>query len=93
MLELLKKQKLGFFNIYNDFFFYQLFQLTYLTVIGYFFGLFGVFLALAIALVSVLLLETINYIEHYGLTRAMKGNRYERVTPMHSWKSNHTIGR
>ena len=64
-----------------------------MTVIGYFFGLFGVFLALAIALVSVLLLETINYIEHYGLTRVMKGNRYERVTPMHSWNSNHTIGR
>ena len=90
---LLKKQKRGFFNIYNDFFFFQLFQLTYLTVIGYFFGLFGVFLALAIALVSVLLLETINYIEHYGLTRAIKGNRYERVTPIHSWNSNHTIGR
>ena len=39
------------------------------------------------------MLETINYIEHYGLTRSIKGSRYERVTPMHSWNSNHAIGR
>lgn len=91
--KLLQNKKQGFFSVYNDFFYYQLFQLTYLAAIGYFFGIFGVGIALAIALVSVLLLETINYIEHYGLTREKKGNSYARVTPMHSWNSNHTIGR
>jgi len=57
------------------------------------FGVYGVLCALSIALTAVLLLETINYIEHYGLIRKVKGKRYERVTPMHSWNSNHAIGR
>ncbi len=91
--KLLHNRTAGFFSIYNDFFYYQLFQLSYLIIVGYFFGIEGVFFALSIALVAVLLLETINYIEHYGLIRESKGKRYERVTPMHSWNSNHAIGR
>ncbi len=46
------------------------------------------------ALVSVLLLETINYIEHYALRREKKANgKYERVMPKHSWNSDHQLGR
>ena len=90
---ILKNKKQGFFSLYNDFFFYQLFQLFYLAFIGSLFGIAGVLFAIAIALVAVLLLETINYIEHYGLLRTRKGSRYERVPPMHSWNSNHAIGR
>ena len=41
-----------------------------------------------------LLLETVNYIEHYGLQRKINSNgKYERVQPYHSWNSNHPIGR
>jgi len=42
-----------------------------------------------------LLLETVNYIEHYGLQRNKIANtdRYERVFPTHSWNSNHKLGR
>jgi alkane 1-monooxygenase len=41
-----------------------------------------------------LLLETVNYIEHYGLSRARgEDGRYERVRPAHSWNSNRTLGR
>ncbi len=41
-----------------------------------------------------LLLETVNYIEHYGLTRErVSPHRYERVQPVHSWNSNHPLGR
>ena len=57
------------------------------------FGTQGVIFSLFIALVGILLLETINYIEHYGLSRKPNGSRYERVSPMHSWNSNHAIGR
>ena len=50
-------------------------------------------LALA-GVVGLLLLETINYIEHYGLIRQLNDNgRYERVDVIHSWNSNHIIGR
>lgn len=46
------------------------------------------------AMVGVLLLETINYIEHYGLIRARLANgRYERVQPHHSWNANYHMGR
>lgn len=37
---------------------------------------------------AVLLLEVINYVEHYGLHRAeVAPGRYERVRPAHSWNS------
>lgn len=49
--------------------------------------------AIAIAVVSVLLFETINYIEHYGLFRKMVNGRYERVMTYHSWNSDHVVGR
>ena len=35
-----------------------------------------------------------NYIEHYGLLRSkLPSGRYERVREIHSWNSNHIIGR
>lgn len=38
------------------------------------------------------LLEAVNYIEHYGITRNEIGNgRYERVNPLHSWNANHLV--
>jgi len=46
------------------------------------------------SVVGFLLLETVNYIEHYGLTRQrVSANRYETTTPAHSWNSNHPMGR
>ena len=50
--------------------------------------------AFFIAVLSFLFLETINYIEHYGLKRfKTPTGRYERVQPHHSWNSNFNIGR
>jgi alkane 1-monooxygenase len=45
------------------------------------------------ALMGILLLETVNYIEHYGLRRKMTNGTFERTLPIHSWNSNHAIGR
>jgi alkane 1-monooxygenase len=42
------------------------------------------------SLVAVLSLETVNYIEHYGMERKLVADsRYERVNPLHSWNANH----
>lgn len=69
-------------------------QSLYLAVVFLVFGWNGLAAALSIAVVSFLLLETINYIEHYGLSRNIMANgRYERVMPWHSWNSNHELGR
>ena len=49
---------------------------------------------LAAAAMGIILLETVNYIEHYGLIRAKVSEfRYENAQPMHSWNSNHPLGR
>jgi alkane 1-monooxygenase len=46
------------------------------------------------ATIGFVLLECVNYIEHYGLHRKLNSSgRYEKVTPMHSWNSNHLLGR
>lgn len=37
------------------------------------------------------LLELVNYVEHYGILRKIKNERYERVNPLHSWNSSHVI--
>ena len=46
------------------------------------------------AFFGIVLLETINYVEHYGLVRNLKENgRYETLTEFHSWNSNFILGR
>jgi alkane 1-monooxygenase len=48
----------------------------------------GLAFAVGQAVVSIVMLETVNYLEHYGLQRR-KGpdGRYERVGPQHSWNA------
>ena len=42
------------------------------------------------AVLAFSLLEAVNYLEHYGLRRQTLANgRFERVTPRHSWNSDH----
>ena len=49
---------------------------------------------LAAGLIGALLLETVNYLEHYGLQRdEIRPGVYERVQPRHSWNSNRSFGR
>ncbi|MEU3854903.1 alkane 1-monooxygenase [Streptomyces sp. NPDC029554] len=44
------------------------------------------------AVIGFCLLETVNYLEHYGLLRRRRPDgRYERVSPRHSWNSNNTV--
>lgn len=42
------------------------------------------------SIVAILLLELVNYVEHYGLSRKeLQNGRYEKVLPIHSWNSSH----
>ena len=93
-LRILRVSKKSFLSIKNDMIFYTLFQILFLLFIYYNFGLYLTILSLVMSVVSFLFLETINYVEHYGLLRRKElSGRYERVKPHHSWNSNHTIGR
>jgi alkane 1-monooxygenase len=41
------------------------------------------------AVIGIWLLESVNYLEHYGMLRGkLESGRYERVNPSHSWNSN-----
>jgi alkane 1-monooxygenase len=78
----------------NEMFLFQLVQLLFIVLIAYFLGFAIMFYFIAAAIIGATLLETVNYIEHYGLAREKKeGETYERVKPQHSWNSNHVIGR
>lgn len=73
---------------------YHLIQISFLAIVWITFGTTGLIVAIAVAIIAFLLLETINYIEHYGLQRRKLPNgRYERVEVFHSWNSNHELGR
>ena len=44
--------------------------------------------------IGIFLLETVNYVEHYGLMRSeISPGKYERTMPHHSWNSDHILGR
>lgn len=44
------------------------------------------------SLVAVVMLEIVNYVEHYGLERRRGDDgRYERVAPWHSWNASHRL--
>ena len=84
----------SWFAIKSDMFWFTIIQISYLLLIYYFFGNVGFIVALLAGIVGFLLLETINYIEHYGLKRIqLSSGRYERVSEKHSWNSNHVLGR
>lgn len=93
-MHLLKKNKNSFFSSKNDMFWYLLITSLYLIFVYYIFGYTVLQIAFLSGVVGFLLLETINYIEHYGLTRSKNlSGRYERVKEIHSWNSNHSLGR
>ena len=69
-------------------------QLAYLIVIGIIFGPLAMGMAVIVAILGFSLLESVNYIEHYGLVRKkLPSGRYEPVQEHHSWNSDHFLGR
>jgi alkane 1-monooxygenase len=80
-------------SIFNEMALFQLIQFALVGLIYYFFGGFVLVCFLVAAFIGAALLETVNYIEHYGLQRDFAKTTFERVKPAHSWNSNHLMGR
>ena len=89
----LKRKKLSFWSIQNEMLIFQILQVLLVVFIAIFFGIKTLLFFLIGAALGILLLETVNYIEHYGLRRKSNGDKFERTLPIHSWNSNHPIGR
>ncbi|MBX2890795.1 MAG: alkane 1-monooxygenase [Saprospiraceae bacterium] len=92
--ERLEKEKKSFWSWHNEMLRFSLFQSLWLAAIYYMLGWKGLAGAIAVAAIGFLLLETINYVEHYGLRRrVLATGRPEPVSPTHSWNSDHELGR
>jgi alkane 1-monooxygenase len=79
--------------IFNETLIYSILQLI-LCVLIFIWNPIALLSFLLVAILGAMLLETVNYIEHYGLTRKkVNENRFEQVAPEHSWNSDHILGR
>ena len=86
-LKRLSLKKLSFFNIQNRIIRGYSRSLSIAALFLHFFGYLGLLTFLLIAFLSKVALESINYIEHYGLVR----ERGKPVRMRHSWNSNHFL--
>ncbi len=90
----LKNANKKWFHYKNRMIAYTIANLSLVISIHFFFEFTVTLAFIASATIGILLLETVNYIEHYGLLRKKnKHGRYERVKHHHSWNSNHVIGK
>ncbi len=90
----LAKAHQNFWSVHNEMLVYQIIQVILLVIIALIFNIETLFWFINAAIMGFLLLETVNYIEHYGLRRQKVTNKqYEPVSPIHSWNSNHALGR
>jgi alkane 1-monooxygenase len=81
-------------SLHNEMILLQGLQIAFVIIIFLLFGWKITLYYLIAALIGILLLETVNYIEHYGLSRKeISAGKYERAMPQHSWNSDHVIGR
>ena len=73
----------------HRFFHYALLSLLWISYSFLLFGTKGLFIFLIQSLVAIILLETIDYIEHYGLRRQLlPSGKYAPVNDSHSWDTN-----
>jgi alkane 1-monooxygenase len=69
-------------------------QTAFVSALALATGPLGALAFVAAATIGILLLETVNYVEHYGLARdRLPDGRWERVRPAHSWTSDHLVSR
>jgi len=86
-------KKKGLPGFLNEMALFQLIQFSLIGAVYFIFGSYVLVCFLVAAFIGAALLETVNYIEHYGLQRDFAKTTYERVKPAHSWNSNHIMGR
>ncbi|WP_207495169.1 alkane 1-monooxygenase [Aridibaculum aurantiacum] len=90
----MKKKRRPKFHWQNEMLRFTIYQFLFISLVLITYGIFIFACYLAAAVVGIILLETVNYIEHYGLVRKeIVPGKYERALPHHSWNSNHVLGR
>ncbi|MEM6379496.1 MAG: alkane 1-monooxygenase, partial [Bacteroidota bacterium] len=92
--KLMRHQDQSIFSWKNRMVIYTIANIALLSTSYFLFGSYVLWTFIAAAVIGIGLLETINYIEHYGLVRQQNAKgRYEPVRHHHSWNSDHVLGR
>jgi len=90
----LQKKEKSIWSFSNEMIRFVLIQFTFIFLIYFFFGGLATLGFVLAAIHGFILLEIINYIEHYGLMRKeIAPGKYEITRPEHSWNSDFVIGR
>ncbi|WP_131781957.1 alkane 1-monooxygenase [Legionella gresilensis] len=88
----LQKNQRSFYDYHNQFW-WIIFAPLAISVFCYILGGWSALLFfIGQAMIAIFILETVNYIEHYGLERQKLANgQYEKVSFQHSWNANHWL--
>ena len=90
----LVRENKSWLTLSNQFIQFQIIQIVFIVLIGYQFGIQALVYYFISAGIGILLLEAVNYVEHYGLFRKeISPGVYERVEAQHSWNSDLPLGR
>lgn len=88
----LRNKQFSPYSYHNQFWWIILVPVLIATLCFFIGGLSLLFFFLLQSAVAILMLELVNYIEHYGLQRQKLPNgQYEKVSPCHSWNANHWL--
>ncbi len=89
--KILLSKSISIYSYRNRMIQYLFFHLFILIACFAFAGLKGIIFIFSYALISIILLEVVEYIQHYGLKRENFNSKLEKYSPSHSWNSRHSI--
>lgn len=93
-LDEIRLKQIPFLSIKNTMLVFLIASILYLATIVLFFSWFAAMMALVVAIIGVLFLESVNYIEHYGLSRnSEKDGSPEHIHEGLSWDAEQPLGR
>lgn len=92
-VERLRRKDLPWYHWSNEMIFYAFCQTGLLVAVAVIFSVPTMLLTLTASVIGFSLLEVVNYVEHYGLARHKTEKGFKKVLPIHSWNSNHPMGR
>jgi len=87
--DILKKKNTKILSLQNRMLHYFCLECLFLFLAFFVAGINGLIFIFFHSLVAITLLELVNYIQHYGLTRKKENGKYERFSDYHSWNSRH----
>ena len=87
---ILKNKKISTYNYKNRMLHYFFMEILLLSLSFVYAGLNGLIFILFHSIISIILLELVDYIQHYGLKRSKINGKYEVYQDHHSWNSRHS---